>query len=337
MPSVYLTIRNMKVLLRGERLEITMPPEENDKGKHVVPQRRWIPLHDIEQVIVDAGIHLGPATLDGLLKRQIPVLFLSNGAFPSGTAIPINRSVRILAQQLDTCRNNILSLEPARRLVRAKILNMRRTCQRLSSNRNLQNVASPWFKSMSQQAATCSSMDSLRGIEGAATGRYFEIIGGFFPKSLPFGKRSRRPPLNPPNSLISFGYTLIVSELTLHLRALGLEPGWGFLHEAEDGRPALALDLTEPFRAPLADALALDLLNHQRLKEEDFEYRDGGCFLRRDSRRRFFTAYEDRMEREFYYEKGKYRTSLRNCMKKLCEDCKAYFKGGSPPDPFIMN
>lgn len=337
MPSVYLTIRNMKVALRGERLEIVMPPSDELNPDFSLPQRRWIPLHDVEHVVVDAGIHLSPATLDGLLKRQIPILFLSNRNFPSGTAIPINRSVRVLAQQLDTCRDDARSLEPARSLVRAKILNMRRTIQRLSANRSQPAVAASWLGSMAQQAAACPSIDSLRGIEGAATGRYFETIGSFFPKELPFERRSRRPPLNPPNSILSFAYTLIASELTMHIRALGLEPGWGFLHEAEDGRPALALDLTEPFRAPLADALALDLLNHQRLKADDFEYRDGGCYLKRDSRRRFFTAYEDRMEREFYYEKGKYRTSLRNCIIKLCEDCKAYFRGGPVPEPFIMN
>ncbi|MAV39149.1 MAG: CRISPR-associated endonuclease Cas1 [Puniceicoccaceae bacterium] len=337
MPTVYLTTYGIKVILRGERLEITTPPEVTKDKEHPLPARRWIPLHDVEHVVLDSSVHLSPHCMNGLLQRGIPVLLLSNRHFPSGTAQPINRSVRILAQQLDCCRDPDKTLPVAISLVEAKILNMRRTIQRLSANRKQPPVAAPWLKSMANQARACPTIDSLRGIEGACSGRYFETIGSFFPPELPFERRSRQPPLNPPNSLLSFVYTLLTNEITLHLRACGLEPGWGFLHEAEDGRPALALDLIEPFRAPVADALTLDLLNHKRLKARDFEYTDGGCYLRRESRRRVFAAYEDRMEREFQYEKAGHRTTLRNCIKQLCLDCKAYFREGRLPQAFIMN
>lgn len=337
MPIAYLTTRNLKVGLHGERLEVIAPPEARADQEHPLPQRRWIPLHDIEHVVVDAGIHLSTAALNGLLQRGISVLFLSNRHFPSGIATPINRSTRAFADQLDTTRDPSRCLPAAQALIDAKIRNMRRTIQRLSANRQLPAVAASWLKSMALQAVACPSLDSLRGIEGAATGRYFETIRCFFPPDIPFPNRSRRPPLDPPNALLSFLYTLIISELTLHLRAYGIEPGWGFFHEAVDGRPALALDLAEPFRAPLADALALDLLNHRRLQVEDFEYRDGGCLLRRESRRRLFAAYEERMEREFHYVKGNHRTTLRNCMQRLCQESKAYFRGGPLPQPFLMN
>jgi CRISPR-associated protein Cas1 len=327
----------MKVSLTGERLEIVIPPEALADKEHPMPQRRWIPLHDIEHVVVDAGVQISAASINGLLQRDIPILFLSNRNFPSGIATPINRSVRILANQLDTTRSDERCLPVAQALVVAKIRNMRRTIQRLSANRKQAPIAAAWLKSMANQASACPTVDSLRGIEGAASGRYFETISSFFPPELPFERRSRRPPLNPPNSLLSFLYTLLVNEITLHLRACGLEPGWGFLHEAEDGCPALALDLVEPFRAPVADALTLDLLNHKRLKEQDFEYRDGGCFLRRESRRRLFAAYEDRMEREFHYESAGHRTTLRNCIIDLCQQSKRYFRESTLPQPFIMN
>ena len=337
MPTAYLTTRGMKVTLRGERLEIIPPPEALADKAHPMPERRWIPLHDIEHVVLDAGVHLSPRTLDGLLRRNIPVLFLSNGNFPSGTAIPINRSVKILADQIDCARDHKRCLPLATKLIEAKILNMRRTIQRLSANRKEPPVAATWLKSMANQATACPSIDSLLGIEGAATGRYFETIASFFPKDLPFERRSRRPPLNPPNSLLSFVYTLIINEITLHLRGIGLEPGWGVIHQPEDGRPALALDLAEPFRAPIADALALDMLNHRRLQAADFETRDGGCFLRRESRRRVFAAYEDRMEREFHDERRKHRTTLRNTILRLCQETKSYFRDGTIPQPFLMN
>lgn len=337
MPVAYLTTKGITVALRGERLEITVPAKVAQSTETALPERRWIPMMDIEHVVLDAGVHLTIPCLNGLLKRGIPVLILSHRNLPSGIALPINRSVTALAQQLDCVRDASRSLCAAKQLIEAKILNMRRTIQRLSANRKVPAVAASWLKSLAIQAQAAVSVDSLRGIEGAATGRYFETIAPFFPDDLPFERRSRRPPLNPPNSLLSFVYTLIISEISMHLRACGLEPGWGFMHQAEDGVPALALDLAEPFRAPLADALALDLLNHRRLKAEHFQYRDGGCYLKRDYRRVVFVAYEERMEREFHYEKAGHRTNLRHCIKQLCLDCKAYFREARSIQPFLMN
>ena len=334
MPIAYLTTKGMKVSLHSERHEVTVP--RHAEGQY--PARRSIPLVDIEHVVVDAGVALSTPALCGLLRKNIPVLFMAHGTFPSGHAIPAGASTAVLAAQLDRARDPAFRLEQSRRLIVAKIQNQKRVLQRLAANRSrsVEGTAA-WLNSIANQARAAAGVDSLRGIEGAAAGRYFETLGAFFPPGLPFERRSRRPPHNPANALLSFVYTLLVAEFSMHLRAAGLEPAWGVYHETEEGRPSLSLDLLEPFHAPVADALVLDTLNHKRFQEEDFEYRDGGCFLRRDSRRKLFGALENRLEREFLHEQAGHRTTLRQVIKDHCYQAKRAFNEGCPLRPFKMN
>ena len=176
------------------------------------------------------------------------------------------------------------------------------------------------------------------GNEGAAAGTYFEAYGLFFPEHCPFERRSRRPPHNAANAVLSYGYTLMTAEMECAVYTAGLDPAVGFLHETEDRRPSLALDLIEPLRAPLADALALDLLTHGTLKpREHFEQRDGGVYLTRDGRKRFFVAYERRMNREFLCEQTGKRTTLRNEFRNQALGVKRAVLDREPFEPFRMN
>lgn len=335
MPTAYLTTLGMKVSVTSERLEIDVPKDKG--GEEVLPERRWIPLVDVEFVVLDAGVRLSSRSLTALLRRRIPVLYLSHGRMPAGMALPLNRFATIKARQLDGSRDPDLRLRFSKELVFSKINNQKRVIQRLAANRKQPPVAAAWLNSMANQALAAASVDSLRGIEGAASGRYFETLAGFFPEDLPFEGRSRRPPKNPPNALLSFGYTLLVSELSVHLHACGLEPSWGLYHETEDGRPALALDLLEPFRAPVIDGLCLDILNHRQLQRSDFEEVNGGVLLKRTSRRKFFAALERRLERDFLSEQAGHRTSLRQVMRDHCLAVKKLFSEGTLFRPFLMN
>lgn len=334
MPVVYLTQRGLKATVTGERIEITPPPEPEGP----LPERRWIPLMDVEHVVLDNAASLGNRSITALLSRNIPVLFIANGRFPGGWATPFTRQSLILAAQLDACRDERFRLDLGKRVIDAKIRNMRRVLQRLSANRYAAQQAGSWLSAMANQVRAAGSLDALRGLEGAASGRYFETLGRFFPKDVPFERRTRRPPKNAANALLSFIYTLLIGEFVLNLRACGLESGWGCFHEPEDGRPALALDLVEPFRAAFADALALDLLNHRRLKPDDFDENEGAYLLKRDRRRTVFSAYEDRMEREFNYRISGERTTLRAILKQHCFAVKRAFREGLDDfQPFILN
>lgn len=324
----------MKVSLASERLEVTLPPEAEGR----FPQRHWVPLNDIEHVVIDHGVHVTNYAMEALLRRGVPILFVAHGKMPSGLATPINTSTVFLARQLDSSRDEALRLEQSKRLVYAKISNQKRILQRLASNRKEPPVATSWLGSMANQCLAAASLDALRGLEGAASGRYFETLASYFPQEFPFERRTRRPPHNPVNAVLSFVYTLLASELCLHLRAHAIEPGWGFFHEPENNRPCLALDLIEPFRAPIADALAIDLFNHKRFEPADFTYPEsGGCLLERSSRRKVFAALEARMEREFLHEQSGHRTTLRQQFIDTCLAAKKTFNDRTPFDPFLMN
>jgi len=193
MPVAYLTTNGLKVSLTSERLHVSVPRERDG----AVPQKRFIPLIDIEHVVVDAGISISTPAIVSLLHKDIPLLFLSQGRFPAGVATPLNHATTVLAAQLDACRDEEFKLKQAKLLIKAKITNQKRVLQRLGANRNAIPVTSAWFNAMINQAMAAKSLDSLRGFEGTTSGRYFEKLGNYFPQKFPFEKRSRRPPHNP--------------------------------------------------------------------------------------------------------------------------------------------
>jgi CRISPR-associated protein Cas1 len=226
-----------------------------------------------------------------------------------------------------------------RTLVEAKIANSRRLLQRLAANRQLPAPAAvARLEPCRRLALEATSVESCRGYEGTSAGTYFEALAAFFPASAPFERRSRRPPHNPANALLSFGYSLLTHECTTALHAAGLDPALGFLHEPERGRPSLALDLIEPFRAPVADGLALDLLNHGTLRAKDhFEPKEGGIYLNHEGRRRYYTAYERRMDRPFTSDLTGERTTLRDEIRRQIHSLKRALRHEGDFSPFIMN
>lgn len=336
MATAYLISKGIKAHVTSERIEVTVPRKPD--ADHEFPQHHWIPLFDLDKVVVDSQTCISVASITKLLRRSIPISFISNGHFPAGVALPYHNHSLSLANQLDASRDNAIRLQISKSLIVAKIQNMRRVLQRIGGNRNESiTPVLQWFKSMKNQALACASVDSLRGIEGVCSGRYFELLARYFPEDLPFERRSRRPPHNEANALLSFVYTLLASEINLSILSHNLEPGWGFYHETEDGRPSLALDLIEPFRAPIADALAVDLLNHRRLKKDDFEQVDGGVLLKRKSRYIVYSALEERLEREFYCKSTGTRTNFRGVFREHCWQIKRIIRGESDFQPFIMH
>lgn len=144
-----------------------------------------------------------------------------------------------------------------------------------------------------QAARSAASIDSLRGIEGTAAARYFQGLAGMVPAGFGFDGRNRRPPRDPVNALLSFGYVLVGNELQALLDAMGFDPYLGFYHQIDYGRPSLALDLLEEFRAALVDRFSAGLLNLGILRPEDFgETPEKGRILRREAMKTYFACYE---------------------------------------------
>ena len=336
MPTLYVTTPGTRVSLCGELLEIELPPsEEAPEGV-----RQTVALRDIEHAVLGRSIHITMPALAECLRRSIPVVFTSGEDDVLGLCFPAPpRNSGRLAQYGAALRSEI-ALAVARALVRAKILNARRVLQRLGANRRelASETAQKRLQVFADEAAAAATRDALRGLEGAAAGVYFEAYGGYYPETCPFGGRSRRPPLNAPNAILSYAYTLLAAEMEARVWMAGLDPVIGFYHETEDRRPALALDLIEPFRAPIADALALDLISHGTLHpEKHFESRDGGVFMNVEGKKRFFVAYERRMTRSFLSEQSGRRTTVREEMYRQAVALRQHLVNREAFEPFLMN
>jgi len=334
MPVVYLTSPGSHVSLISERLHIEYPEEE----PHL--NNRDIPLHDVDHVVINQRSSITPAALGECMQRGIPVVVLGAKHELVGLCLGASLHGETRLAHYQTQTDPVFGLNIAASLVEAKIHNSRRVIQRLAANRKQEAPAEllATMENAARSALQAGSLDSLRGCEGTAAGRYFEALASFFPEDAPFERRSRRPPHNAANALLSFGYTLICSEITAALHASGLDPALGYLHEPENGRPSLSLDLLEPLRAPIADALALDLLNHQTLRpKEHFQECEGGIYLNLQGRRRFYVAYERRMERPFTSEQNGERTTLRAEIMHQIHSLKRSIRERDAFEPFLMN
>ena len=269
-----------------------------------------IPLVDVDRVIVAGQPAISFRTLAHLMDRHIPCSFLTHGGRWRGMMDGdggFHAGRRIL--QYERMRDGDFAVQFARQLSAAKIANCRRSLQRFAVERGMTLADDAEWRMLTGLAgelAKAESVDRVRGIEGAAANGYFKLLGRFFPKDAPFERRSRRPPLNPANALMSFAYALLENEFTTAIRVHGLDVAGGFLHKGIDRSPALALDLMEPFRPMLADRLTLNLLNHRRLlADRHFErVAEGGFHLTADGRGIVFRAFGEMMARRVAAEGG---------------------------------
>jgi CRISPR-associated protein Cas1 len=188
----------------------------------------------------------------------------------------------------------------ARQIVRAKILNGRTLLMRQVRNRSLEGLDSVVqnLNYLADRALLVADVESLLGVEGAAAASYFSAFASCLNRyDFVFGGRVKRPPGNPVNAMLSFGYMMLWNHLLSLVEIQGLDPYYAFLHQDSERHPALASDIIEEFRAPIVDSLVLYLINQGMMSaEDDFEFRDGGCFLNESGRRKFLKTFLVRME-----------------------------------------
>jgi CRISPR-associated protein Cas1 len=336
MPTACLNEPRARVRLSSERL-IVHGPDPEGSGREL--ELRQMPLRDLDRVIAIESVQFTSEALGALLRHEIPVTLLSHsGQFLGAFQPAVNHHGLSRLRQFQLQQDDAFAMQMAGRIVSAKIYNQRRVIQRMAANRQL-DLADELTRmdQMLSAISRCQTIDELRGCEGAASARYFQLWATFLPEAFPFERRSRRPPHNPVNACISFGSTLLYNEAAAFIHAHGLDPALGLLHSTENGRWSLALDLMEPFRPVLAEALALDLFTHQILNAGHFEPQQGGIYLNKDGRAKFVMQYERRMERQFYAEAIGSRTTLRQQLEAQATQFKAALDDPAKFEPFLMN
>ena len=336
MPTACILQKGANLKLRSERIEVWAPQEEGGASSRI----RDIPIHDIDRVILREGAQISSESLCALLRADIPISLLGwNDRFAGSFLPPTNHHGLWRLKQYGKTLDAGFALHIARRLVLAKIANQRRVIQRLAANRDADAPEEilHFLQSMRRLSELTADLEELRGYEGAAAARYFQSWAAFLPEEFPFERRSTRPPHNPVNACISFGATLLYNEMVAAIHSHGLDPALGLLHATENGRWSLALDLMEPFRPVLVEALALDLFTHQMVDTTCFEPHRGGIYLSEKGRRIFVLQYERRMERQFMSEHAGHRTTLREQLSATATQFKSALDHPECFLPFEMN
>jgi len=341
MPTLYITGRRTHVSIDSKHLEIReFQAEERSLG----PPRR-VPLLDVERVVVVGCPVLSVQTLHRLALSQIPIFLLRSCGRVAGVIAPERDGDAYLRiEQYRRTEDAPWLLANARRIVGAKLLNARRVVQKLAGDkrsaeeRHEIDATIARLRRIAAESARVVSVDELRGLEGAGAAAYYAGLRDFFPEQTPFLERNRRPPRDPANALLSLTYTMVTNELRAAVKAAGLDVCLGTLHAPEYGRPSLALDLVEAFRAPLCDLFVLRLLNLKVLQPDDFEKDEetGGVVLRRGARKKYFIQYEQRMMRPFKLQGGGVHTCFRDLLREAVTDYVAALRGERPLEPFAM-
>ncbi|KGF72814.1 CRISPR-associated protein Cas1 [Neosynechococcus sphagnicola sy1] len=289
MRTLYVSQSGCYLCLHQEQLLIK-------QGQTVLDQVQ-IPL--LEQILIFGTSQLTTQLIRVCLQRNIPILYLSRMGYCYGRLIAIERGYRQLSryqQQLTA----IERLMVARAIVQAKLKNSRVILMRHQRKQPSETIAIAVqnLDHLVSQAGQADGIERLLGLEGAGAACYFPAFGECLSnRSFVFVARSRRPPGNPVNAMLSFGYQVLWNHLLSLIELQGLDPYHACLHQGNERHAALASDLIEEFRAAIVDSLVLYLVNRGVIDaDQDFVYADGGCYLNDSGRKKYLRAFLNRME-----------------------------------------
>lgn len=283
--------------LRREQGRFLIDPPGNELGE----QSLEVPMREIERVLVLGNIQLTNAAISSCLDAQIPVVFLSRtGSYKGHLWSAELCDFKAEAAQFKYYSDSSFQLEIAKTLVWGKLVNSKQLLLRTNRKRQSEAIeqAIAGLTTDIRSVEMVNTLESLRGYEGTAASRYFSAFGQLFTNpNFQFTTRNRRPPTDPVNSMLSFGYTLLFNNVLSLILAEGLNPYLGNLHRNDRKELHLASDLMEEFRSPIVDSLVLTLINQQVIKSDDFvtSEQNGGVYLTDSGRKRFLKEFEERI------------------------------------------
>lgn len=270
----------------------------------VVNQKEQIlnryPLHTLEQILYFGYRGASPALMGACAERGVRLSFLSpQGKFLAAAAGRTQGNVLLRLQQVHASDDPFARVQYARNFVYGKVYNGRWVLERALRDHALRldvealRAVSTHLHGLLADILACENDAALRGLEGTAAAQYFRVFDQLIlqnKSAFYFHERSRRPPLDKLNALLSFTYTLLANDCAAALHAVGLDPYIGFLHRERPGRSSLALDLMEELRAVLADRFVLSIINERILKPKDFVQQESGAVRMTDTARKTFLA-----------------------------------------------
>lgn len=342
MPTLYLTEDYALVRRDGEDSLLVQIPERRAKdGATPAPARKErVPLIKIDEVVVLGEVTLTASALHLLLERDIEITFLGHyGQFKGRLSPPFSKNAILRMAQYRAHTDMAQRCELARRFVIGKLSNQRQRLQRFSRSHqdtevtqalrqltdSLSSLATlPVHQSSRMKPLATgdhriegTALETILGMEGAGSAAYFRCFGKFLsdPGQWPFSGRVKRPPTDPVNSLLSFGYSLLANKVASAIQLVGFDHFVGYLHSSFYGRPALALDIMEEFRPVIVDSVVLTLLNNRMFTPKDFVIELGAYRLKDERRKVFFTKFEERLNEEVSHPIFGYKATYRRCIE----------------------
>lgn len=297
--TLYVTTPEAYVRLDHETLRIEVEGQ----------MRLQVPLHHLGAIVCFGDVLISPAVLHRCADDGRSVAFLDrNGRFKARLEGPVSGNVLLRRAQHEAVADSSRTLAIARNIVAGKVQNVRQIVLRAAretddpqDSAQLKETAQALANTL-HQVETAADLDQLRGFEGEAARRHFETFSAMVREdraTFQLNGRSRRPPRDPTNALLSFLYALLLGDCIAAAEGVGLDPQIGFLHALRPGRPALGLDLMEELRSVIAERLALTLINRRQLNAAHFVGRPGGAvYLNDDGRKEAIVAYQKRKQEE---------------------------------------
>lgn len=311
-PALPLYVQTPGALVRKSGEQLIVETREKDKVN--------VPLIDVSQVSLFGPTSVTTPAMHALLRENIPVSWFSSGGWFLGYAVgTTNTNIFVREAQYRSSFDERRCLALAKDLVAAKVRNSRTILRRnWRGPKAVREEILGRLKHITRQIPRATDVQKLLGTEGEAAAAYFSnfqnLIASDSAGSIPkfsFTTRNRRPPTDPVNAMLSLAYALLTREFTTVILLTGLDPHMGFYHRPRSRRPALALDLMEPYRPLIADSCVLQVVNNGEVKLSNFVFNGPACALNSTGRRSFIAAFERRMQQETTHPVFGYRVSMR--------------------------
>lgn len=320
--------RPLYVTEQGTRIGVRKGRVTVSQQKEVLQEVRLI---DVSQVSIYGNVQISSQAMRAMFDQQVPVCWFSYGGWFQGIAHGLpSKHVDLRRRQVAIAAQAGLPI--AQKMIEGKIRNSR-TLLRRNSRSEVKSILEQ-LKASADQTAEVDTVESLLGVEGVAARLYFSQFSAMLKDDtlgiFDFQGRNRRPPRDPINCLLSYGYSLLTKDLTAVALAVGFDPYLGVFHKPRFGRPALALDLAEEFRPLIADSVVINVVNNGEIQENGFIVRAQGVALTQQGRRSFIAAYERRLDQEVTHPVYEYKITYRRVLEVQARMLGAYLLGEIP-------
>jgi CRISPR-associated protein Cas1 len=296
--TLYITLPDVYLAVSGEN--IIVKRENNILARY--------PFHNLEDVVLFSYLGMSPKLIKKCMDYGIGICYLTpTGRFIGRLKGESKGNILLRRRQYRVADDEAESVAIAKNIICAKIYNEKWTIERYirQYDNRIDTVqlkkSSGYLSELLRKSSQALDLSELRGMEGLAQVTYFSCFNDMIlnqKEDFQFDRRTRRPPLNPINAMLSYIYSILSNDVASALESVGLDAYAGFMHSDRPGRVSLALDLMEEFRSPIADRFVLSLINTNQIKKDDFIYQDNGAVLiKDDSKRLIIKLWQERKQR----------------------------------------